>query len=96
MKNSFAQQLMQARNKGVDYGLKGMAMISIIAADNVLKDYHEDDEERAKILREIDAEIYRVWQEFKTETLALNPDIGDLIVGYYERLMREKNDADNR
>ena len=32
MKNSFAQQLMAARNRGVEYGLKGMAMIAIIMA----------------------------------------------------------------
>ena len=89
MTNAYAQRLMEARNRGVDYGLKGMAMMATIAVDNVLKDYHEDDTERAKILREFDAELYRIWEEFKSETIKKNSDINDLIVGYYERLMRD-------
>lgn len=91
MRNSFARQLMDARNRGVDYGIKGMAMMATLAVDNVLKDYHEDDE-RKKILKEFDAEVYRIWQEFKEETLKKNQDINDLIVGYYERLMRGGSD----
>lgn len=89
MKNSFAQQLMAARNRGVEYGLKGMAMIAIIAMDNVLQDYFEEAEKRTQILTQVDAEIYRIWQEYKTETLALNPDIGEVLVGYYERILRD-------
>ena len=91
MRNSYARQLMDARNRGVDYGLKGMAMMATLAVDNVLKDYHEDSERR-KILKEFDAEVYRIWQEFKEETLKKNQDINDLIVGYYEQLMRGGSD----
>ena len=85
MKNSFARQLMDARNKGVDYGLRGMAMMATIALYNVL----ENDENRAKIIHDFDEEVYRVWQEFKAETIAKNTDIGDIIVGYYERIMKD-------
>ena len=91
MRNSYARQLMDARNRGVDYGLKGMAMMATLAVDNVLKDYH-DDPERAKILKDFDAEVYRIWREFKEETLKKNQDINDLIVGYYERLMKGVQD----
>ena len=91
MRNSFARQLMDARNRGVDYGLKGMAMMATLAVDNVLKDYHEDSERR-KILKQFDAEVYRIWQEFKEETLKKNQDINELIVGYYERLMKGADD----
>lgn len=86
MKNSFARQLTAAKNKGVEDGLKGMAMMATIAVENVLKDYHEDDE-RKKILTEFDAEVYRIWQEFKQESLKKNEDIGTIIVGWYERIV---------
>ena len=90
MKNSFARQLMDARNRGVDYGLKGMAMMATIALYNVL----ENNEDRPRIVHEFDEEVFRVWEEFKRETIARNTDVNDLIVGYYERIM--KSDDTNR
>ena len=93
MNNAFARQLTQAKNKGIEHGLKGMAMMATIALDNVLKD-HTDDVERSAIIHEFDAEVYRVWQEFKTETIAKNTDINELIVGYYERLMNYGHSED--
>lgn len=85
MKNSFARQLMDARNRGVDYGLKGMAMMATIALYNIL----DPDENRSRIIREFDEEVYRVWEDFKKETINKNTDINDLIVGHYERIMRD-------
>ena len=84
MKNAFARQLMEARNKGVDYGLKGMAMMATIALYNIL----ENNDDRDKTIKAFDAELFRVWEEFKAETIAKNEDINDLIIGYYERIMR--------
>lgn len=84
MKNAFARQLMEARNKGVDYGLKGMAMMATIALYNIL----ENNNDRDKTIKAFDAELFRVWEEFKAETIAKNKDINDLIIGYYERIMR--------
>lgn len=85
MKNAFARQLMDARNRGVEYGIKGMAMMATIALYNIL----DNNEDRNRLINEFDSEVYRVWQEFKSETLAKNTDINDLIVGHYERIMRE-------
>jgi len=86
MTKGLAHQLTEARNRGIDYGLKGMAMMATIALDNVLKD-HTEDEERKKIITEFDAEVYRVWQEYKTEAVNKNEDIGTIIVGWYERIV---------
>ena len=85
MKNSFARQLMDARNRGVDYGLKGMAMMATIALYNIL----DNDENRSRIVHEFDEEVFRVWEEFKKETVEKNTDINDIIVGSYERIMRD-------
>ena len=89
MTKGLAQALTRARNKGIDDGLKGMAMMAAIALDNVLKD-HTEDEERKKIITEFDAEVYRVWQEYKTEAVNKNEDIGTIIVGWYERIVGGK------
>ena len=87
MKNQFARQLMDARNRGVDYGLKGMAMMSTIALYNIL----DNDERREELIKAFDAELFRLWEEFKTETVKKNTDINDLVVGYYERIARQAN-----
>lgn len=87
MKNSFARQLMDARNRGVDYGLRGMAMMATIALYNVL----DNDERREELIKAFDAELFRLWEEFKTETVKKNTDINDLVVGYYERIARQAN-----
>ena len=84
MKNAFARQLIEARNKGIDYGLKGMAMMATIALYNIL----ENNDDRDKTIKAFDTELFRVWEEFKAETIKQNSDINDLIVGYYERIMR--------
>ncbi len=94
MNNAFARQLVTARNKGVEHGIKGMAMMAVIAVDNVLQDYHEE-EERKKIVHEVDAEIFRVWEEFKKETVGKNEDINEIIVGVYERLLDYGNSTDD-
>ena len=94
MKNNFAQQLLAAKRRGVDDGIKSMAMMATIAVDNVLKDYHED-AERKKILTEFDAEVYRIWQEFKQESINKNEDIGTIIVGWYERILRDDMEDGN-
>lgn len=91
MKNAFANQLRAATDRGIDYGLKGMAMMATIALNNVLQDYHED-AERSKIIHEFDAEVYRVWQEFRQQTIEKNEDINELIVGYYERLVKPEEE----
>ena len=85
MKNAFARQLMEARNKGVDYGIRGMAMMATIALYNIL----DNDENRSRIIHEFDAEVLRVWEEFKKETDIKNEDINDIIVGTYERIMKD-------
>ena len=77
MKNAFARQLMEARNKGVDYGIRGMAMMATIALYNIL----DNDENRSRIIHEFDAEVLRVWEEFKKETDIKNEDINDILVG---------------
>lgn len=94
MNNAFARQLVTARNKGIDYGIKGMTMMAVIAVDNVLQDYHEA-EERKKIVHEVDAEIFRVWEEFKKETVGKNADINEIIVGVYERLLDYGNTTED-
>ena len=76
---------MDARNRGVDYGLKGMAMMATIALYNIL----DNDENRSRIVHEFDEEVFRVWEEIKKETIEKNTDINDIIVGSYERIMRD-------
>lgn len=94
MNNAFVRQLTNARNKGVEYGIRGMAMMAVIAVDNIIQDYHEG-EERKKIVHEVDAEILRVWEDFKKQTVEKNTDINELIVGYYERVMDYGDSAED-
>ena len=89
MTKNLTRLLTDARNKGIDYGIKGMAMMAIIAADNVLQDYFEDRTERKKVLNEIDTEMLRVWETFKEESIKKNADIGTVIVGWYERMLTD-------
>lgn len=90
--NKMAELLRRERAKGIDYGMMTMDHVFLIGADNVLKDYHDDDE-LSKILREIEAECSRIWAEAVDTSggKQLGADeIAERLVIYAERIRKER------
>lgn len=89
---AFIETMRRERAKGIDYGMMAMNHVFLVGADNVLKDYH-DDETVAKILREIEADCQRIWIEVVGTTegkQAAADEVAERLVIYAERIRRER------
>ena len=90
---SFAMALRRARANGVDSGLYAMELVSLIAADNVLKDFI-DEETMPAVLRELEKEMQRIWAETVASTEGKEHeamDAADLLIGHCDRIRKERN-----
>ena len=89
---AYAMSLRRARANGVDSGLYAMELVSLIAADNILKDYIEDDK-MPTVLRELEKEMQRIWAETTANAKRKGQeamDAADLLVGHCERIRAER------
>lgn len=89
-KNKLAIQLRHAKSTGIDLGLTAMCYVTLVAADNVLKDYMED-EQLSQVLKELEAEMDRVWCETASGRDA--DEAAELLVWHSMRI-REKRGMD--
>lgn len=87
-KNSFAIQLANARAKGVQYGLMAMEQVTLVAAENVLPDYIEDDQ-MPKALQALEKEMQRIWIELREEHSA--EEATDILVGHAFQIRAKRN-----
>lgn len=90
MKNAYAQKLQDIKaikSKSIRDGMMAMSLITLLAADNILRDYFENEDDISKIMKELDAEIGRVYDE----VMASVPngevsEMTDLIVGHADEI----------
>lgn len=88
--NKMVQLMRRELNKGVEMGTTAMEFAVLIAADNVLKDYFED-EQLAKVLKELEAEAQRVWAETVQDSGGKKDgadEVAQRLVIYSERIRR--------
>lgn len=62
MKNKLAVLLKDAKRKGIEQGMDLVLGIVLVSLENVLPD-HLEDEEVGKTMREIEADVNRVYKE---------------------------------
>ena len=92
MANKMTELLRRTRANGIDSGLYSMELVSLIAADNVLKDYIEDGKMPA-VLHELEMEMQRVWREIVDGSEGKQREAmeaADLLLGHAERIRRER------
>ena len=97
MNKSLLRQLQTARRKGVEDGLLAMSFAAYLAADNVLKDYL-DEETMKRVLEELETEQTRIWNEVVEEAQGkqvLADEVAERLVGYVQRSLRERGLDDN-
>lgn len=92
MANKMTELLRRTRANGIDSGLYAMELVSLIAADNVLKDYIDDGKMPA-VLHELEMEMQRVWREIVDGSEGKQREAmeaADLLLGHAERIRRER------
>ena len=92
MANKMTELLRRTRANGIDSGLYAMELVSLIAADNVLKDYIEDGK-MPDVLHELEMEMQRVWREIVDGSEGKQREAmeaADLLLGHAERIRRER------
>lgn len=93
MANRMAELMRRERAKGIELGTTAMEYAVLIAADNVLKDYFED-EQLSKVLRELELEAQRVWNETVQDSGGKKDgadEVAQRLVIYSERIRKARN-----
>lgn len=90
MKNNLSKLLKEAKDKGVSYGLLAMNLVAIVADDNILSDYIEEDK-MAEAINRLEKERDRIWLELREDHSA--EDATDILVGHAFKI-RERRKMD--
>lgn len=91
MNKSFTKAIKDAVGRGVNLGALLMTLVLVIAMDNTLPEYIDDEDTLSKIFNQTESEVSRIWDETQksVDTGDVNT-MAELLLGHVREIRRKR------